>query len=307
MKSFILFVFICILFHLPTFSQCYILDDLNPAFEVTVPNGVTIDSAFLIITNFERNNNYTRGRGRSFSELLSAAFIEEDEIFPITNMPLSGPRNEDYQIESGLDEFYSFPGHFVKMDWKVFFYCSGLQGSNLDYSGVLNGNLANPDNLGSIYDGVNVISGNIDLTVEGPGYLAYYDYDYDGFGSDYDSLYVCDDYFSEYSLNKLDCDDFDANIYPGAQEICDGIDNNCDGILDDFVQNTFIGSSGSSWGDQSNWSLNRLPLACDDINIPEGINLISPSNTIIQGASMTIKTNSIVTVPASSQLQLRKN
>ena len=36
-----------------------------------------------------------------------------------------------------------------------------------------------------------------------------------------------------------DCDDNNADIKPGAPEICDGIDNNCDGRVDEGVANTY--------------------------------------------------------------------
>lgn len=53
-----------------------------------------------------------------------------------------------------------------------------------------------------------------------------YDYDHDG-------------YISVLSGGD-DCDDFDENVYPGAQEVCDGKDNNCNRLTDEGLDCNYV-------------------------------------------------------------------
>ncbi|MEZ4839344.1 lamin tail domain-containing protein [Flavobacterium sp.] len=62
--------------------------------------------------------------------------------------------------------------------------------------------------------------------------LWYADNDNDGFGDDNDTLLAVDQPFGYVSVGG-DCDDTNNTVYPGAAEICyDGLDNDCDGTID---------------------------------------------------------------------------
>ena len=59
----------------------------------------------------------------------------------------------------------------------------------------------------------------------------YFDSDADGYGQD-TVFYVCPN-TTRWSEDNTDCNDDDSTIFPGADEVCDGIDNSCNGLIDD--------------------------------------------------------------------------
>ena len=51
-------------------------------------------------------------------------------------------------------------------------------------------------------------------------------------------------------LSNEDCDDNDATVYPNATGTCDGVDNNCDGDIDEELTTRFYSDTdGDGFGD----------------------------------------------------------
>ena len=78
-------------------------------------------------------------------------------------------------------------------------------------------------------------------------------FDQDGDGSFDGSNLDCMD---AYTMDSLDCDDSNPNVFPNAVEICDGIDNNCDGLVDEEDSNVvlstfYLDEDGDGFGDAS--------------------------------------------------------
>jgi Lamin Tail Domain/Putative metal-binding motif len=52
-----------------------------------------------------------------------------------------------------------------------------------------------------------------------------------------------------YAIGEGDCDDGDATVYPGAWELADGLDNDCNGTVDDFGDDVDGDGYGTNAGD----------------------------------------------------------
>lgn len=66
------------------------------------------------------------------------------------------------------------------------------------------------------------------------------------------ALVACDADKDGLSKGKGDCDDKSAAVFPGADEVCDGLDNNCDGVIDDDAIDRiafYIDVDGDGFGD----------------------------------------------------------
>lgn len=86
--------------------------------------------------------------------------------------------------------------------------------------------------------------------------VSYYDWFPDGDGDGYGdssgtAVYDCISPEGDYAPNGDDCDDDDDLISPDASETCDGIDEDCDGVIDNGAGTTpwFPDADGDGYGD----------------------------------------------------------
>jgi hypothetical protein len=118
---------------------------------------------------------------------------------------------------------------------------------------VTNGTDCN-DNNSNIHPGATEICNGVDDDCDGnidEGCALYYrDADGDGYGDPSDS--TTNHTLPGYIPNGGDCDDTNASIHPGATEVCDGKDNNCDGNTDEGCTTYYRDADGDTYGDLSN-------------------------------------------------------
>ena len=115
-----------------------------------------------------------------------------------------------------------------------------LDGFTLEDGDCDDGNSAINAGEVEICDGIdNNCDGTIDEDVQN---IYYVDSDQDGFGNPEISIEACQPP-TGFVENGDDCNDTNADAYPGAEEICDNLDNNCDGTIDEDVLNVYYTDS----------------------------------------------------------------
>lgn len=150
----------------------------------------------------------------------------------------------DDNCNSLIDDGITFTTYYVDADGDGFGSTVSASFCQDPGAGYALTNTDCDDAASSIYPGATETCNSIDddcngLIDDGISYTDYYlDQDGDGFGAGA-AIAFCSNPGGSYSLLSTDCNDGNAFVNPNATEVCNGIDDNCNGQIDEGVQSTF--------------------------------------------------------------------
>ena len=93
----------------------------------------------------------------------------------------------------------------------------------------------------------NGVDDNCDGTTDEGCVTYYWDADNDGYGNPGGPTTTVPQ--AGFVANSVDCDDTNGAVNPGATEICNSVDDNCDGIIDEGCATYYRDADGDTYGD----------------------------------------------------------
>lgn len=114
------------------------------------------------------------------------------------------------------------------------------------------------------------------------------------------------DFDGDTYCSDIDCDDTLESIYPGALEICDLLDNNCDGLADSGDTVRWIGLGLlDTWSDSLNWDQMFPPLPCQYVVIDDTAAVIVNHSYSCRG--LKVAHNNSIIINAKNTLLINAN
>ncbi len=161
----------------------------------------------------------------------------------------------DDNCNGSADEGLTFVTYYPDVDGDGFGATTGGTSSCTPITGRVTDHTDCDDTRFAVHPGATEVCNGLDdncngSTDEGLTFTTYYpDVDGDGFGATTGGTSSCATLAGRVT-DHTDCNDANPNIHPGAAEVCNGLDDNCDGMVDDgtSTQNYYPDVDGDGYG-----------------------------------------------------------
>jgi hypothetical protein len=141
------------------------------------------------------------------------------------------------------------------------------------------------DGVDTVHPGADEVCDGVDQDCDGTAdedatdaITWYADSDKDGYGDPLGGVLSCDQP-SGYVADRSDCDDTNRRVSPGADERCNGGDDDCDGDVDEDAIDMELyaaDADGDGFGDAGSWAL-----ACDGADNDDDCDDTDPSEPVV--------------------------